>query len=287
MSKNLKALLTALNVENPDELIDSLTGEEETPAIVQSLLKKAQEYARPFVEAELNENFNGERKTLKGKYFKDAIQKVNRKFGSKLTNSEIDRIMSLPENEGKTFDAVIDEIYSKNTDSGTEAELKKMLDTANGKLSDYEQKMLDMEAKHKADFDNYVKTGKLTATLKGKLVKILQARTSMNAEKAAELLQEPLMKRALVKLNDSDEIDLFDPSKPDSRLRRSETEFETLDGVVSKLADEYELPKIASGGASGGQSPANNANEQKKEITFGATAGANKIAEAFANAPME
>lgn len=286
MSKNLKSLLAALNIDNADEVINSLTGEDETPEIVQSLLKKAQEYARPFVEAELNENFNGERKTLKGKYFKDAIQKVNRKFGSKLTNSDIDRIMSLPENEGKTFDAVMDEIYAKNSDSGSEAELKKMLDSANGKLSDYEQKMVDMEAKHKADFENYVKTGKLTATLKGKLVKILQSVTSMNAEKAAELLQEPLMKRALVKLNDSDDIDLFDPSKPESRLKRSDTEFETLDSVVKNLADEYELPKIASGGASGVANQGQG-NEPKKEITFGATAGANKIAEAFANAPAD
>lgn len=286
MSKNLKSLLTSLNVDNADEIISSLIGEDETPEIVQSLLKKAQEYARPFVEVELNENFNGERKTLKGKYFKDAIQKVNRKFGSKLTNSEIDRIMSLPENEGKTFDAVIDEIYSKNSESGSEAELKKMLDAANGKLSDYEQKMADMEAKHKADFDNYVKTGKLTATLKTKLVKILQSVTSMNAEKAADLLREPLMKKALVKLNDSDDIDLFDPSKPESRLKRSDTEFETLESVVKNLADEYELPKIASGGASNGQSNGQST-EPKKEITFGATSAANKIAEAFANAPID
>jgi hypothetical protein len=71
----------------------------------------------------------------------------------------------------------------------------------------------------------------------------------LNAEKAAELLLDPVMKKALVKLNDKDGLELFDPANPDSRLRKSDTAFMELDDVVKGLADEYDLPKIKSPGA--------------------------------------
>lgn len=285
MSKNLKSYLEALKVENIDELVEALLSDEDKPEAVQTALKKSQDYARDFLEGEFNERTNAERKTWKGKYFKDAAQKVNKIFGSKLTNSELEKIMNDPENDGKTFDAVVDVIRAKVSDkTGTsEAELQAMLDKANGKISEYEQQMQEMEAKHKADFDEYVRTGKLTATLKNKLVSILQGQTSMSAEKAAELLKEPLMKKALIKLNDKDELELYDPSKPENRLKRNDTEFESLEGIVKQLATEYELPKAASGGAApAGSTPPPAGGQPDKKFTAPGLNAAEGLAAAMA-----
>lgn len=284
MSKNLKAYLEALKVENIDELVEALLSEDDKPDAVQTALKKSQDYARDFLEGEFNERTNSERKTWKGKYFKEAAQKVNKIFGSKLTNSELEKVMNDPENEGKTFDAVVDSIRAKVSEkTGTsEAELQDMLDKANGKISEYDQKIIDLEAKHKADFDEYVRSGKLTTALKSKLVSILQSHTSMNAEKAAELLKEPLMKRALIKLNDRDELDLFDPAKPDTKLKRSETELETLEGIVKQLATEYELPKAASGGANTPQPGNPPPPPQQPKFTAPAMSAAEGLATAMA-----
>lgn len=248
MSKNIKTLLAALNIENADAIEAALLADEESAETIQAVLKASQAYSKPFIETELNANFNNERKTLKGKYYQTAARDANKEFGNKLTNKELEDIMADPANEGRAYQAVIAAIKGKTSDTGDNKQLQDMLDAANGKIGEYETKMTDMEAKHKADFDNYVKTGKLTTALETKLVSILQGITSMKADKAAQLLREPLMKKALVKLNDTDGIELFDPANPESKLKKSETEFQTLEGIVKELADEYELPKVESGG---------------------------------------
>jgi hypothetical protein len=290
MSKNLKNYLASLKVQNIDQLVEALLADDDRPEDVQTCLRAAQEYSKPFLEADFNAKMNDERKTWKGKYFKDAAQKVNKIFGNKLTSAELEDVMKDPENDGKTFDAVVDAIREKvSIKTGTsETELQKMLDAANGKISEYEQKLIDTEKKYKEDFDNYVKTGKLTATLQTKLVKILQGVTSMPAEKAAKLLMDPLTKKALIKLNDSEDIELFDLTNPETKLRKSETEFQTLENVVKELAEEYELPKIASGGAASGGvgNPPPALPAQPIHTQPNALEGANKLAEAFVNASV-
>jgi len=283
MSKNLETLIKSLGIEDA-ELISVLKSDEDNADAIQRMLKAAQSYSRPFIESELTAKFGEERKTLKGKYFKEGLSKVNKIFGSKLTNKEVEDIMNDPENEGKTFDAVVESIRERVSEkTGTsETELQKMLDAANNKLSEAEQRIVDAETKHKQAFDEYVRTGKLTAKLEAKLVSVLQGITSMKPEKAAALLKDPLMKKALLKLNDNDEIDLFDPAKPETRLRKSDTEFKTLDSVIQELAEEYELPKAASGGASGGVTPPATPPPPTHEAP--ALTGADKIATAFANA---
>jgi hypothetical protein len=251
MSANLKELLKSLNVEDQDAIYAALTSETPNTDAVKIVLKASQTYAKPFIETELSTKFGEERKTLKGKYFKDAAQKVNKIFGNKLTNKELEDVMGDPENEGKTFDAVAEAIKTKVSEkTGTgEAELQKMLDLANGKISEYEQKLIDTETKHKADFENFVQTGKLTTSLKKELVKIMTKVTSMDAEAAAELIMTPLGQKALIKLNDKEGIDLFDLSNPESKLKKSDTEFQTLEGLATDLAKQYKLPEAQSGGA--------------------------------------
>lgn len=286
MSKNLESLLKTLGIED-DTIIDVLKSDEENSEAIQKMLKAAQSYSRPFIEGELSAKFGEERKTLKGKYFKEGLGKVNKIFGNELTNKEVEDIMNDPENEGKTFDAVVTVIRDKVSQKTgvSETELQKMLNAANGKLSDAEKKLTEQEAKFKQEFDDYVKTGKLTAKLEAKLVSVLQGITSMKPEKAAALLKEPLMKKALLKLNADDEIDLFDPTSPETRLRKSDTEFKTLDAVITELAEEYELPKAASGGVAGiGVIPPQTPPQNNNKNNAPALDGADKIATAFANA---
>jgi len=47
----------------------------------------------------------------------------------------------------------------------------------------------------------------------------------------------------------SNEIELFDINNIESKLKKSETEFQTLEGLVKDLATEYDLPAVKSGGA--------------------------------------
>jgi hypothetical protein len=251
MSKNLKKLLETLKIEDIDTLIGVLTSDEDNEEVITGILKKSQEYAKPFLETEFNTKLDTERKTWKGKYFQDAARQANKIFGNLLTNKEIEDVMKDPANEGNTYQAVIDLLKEKAGDNGskTDAELKKMLELANNKLSDAERKLIETEENHKKAFDDYVKNDKLNAALEKKLVEVLQTITPMNATKAAQLLKDPLTKKALVKLNDRGDINLFDLANPDSQLKKSDTELQTLEGLVKDLADEYELPKLESGGA--------------------------------------
>lgn len=249
MSTNLKDLLAKLGIKDEDgKILESLTSETPNSEAVQQVLKASQDYSKPFLESEFSTKLDSERKTWKGKYFQDAARQANKEFGSKLTNKEIEDIISDPANEGQTYQAVISAIKAKSTDTGDKAELQKMLDAANGKISEFETKLKDTEAKHKADFDNYVKTGKMTAALEAKLTSILQGITSMPAAKAAQLLKDPLTKKALIKLNDAGELELYDPANPETKLKKNDTEFQKLDDLVKDLAAEYELPTAQSNG---------------------------------------
>lgn len=247
MSANLKELLVKLGIKDEDgKIYESLTSETPNSEAVQIVLKASQDYSKPFLEAEFSGKLDSERKTWKGKYFQDAARQANKEFGSKLSNKEMEDIMADPTNEGQTYQAVINAIKAKTTSTSDTAELQKMLDIANGQIGEYENKLQEAEKKHKEEFDNYVRTGKMTAALEAKLTSILQGITSMTPAKAAALLKDPLAKKALIKLNDAGELELYDPANPEHKLKKNETEFQKLEDLVKELATEYELPTAQS-----------------------------------------
>ena len=274
MSVNLKELLTKLGVKDEDgSIYEALTSETPNSEAVQKILKASQDYSKPFLEVDFNTKIDSERKTWKGKYFQDAARQANKEFGSKLTNSEIEDIMADPANEGKTYQAVISAIKAKTTSSGDTAQLQEMLDKANGKIGEYETKMNELQTKHKEEFDNYVKTGKLNTKLKDKLISIVKQHTSMDAAEAADFVQMKINQRASLKLNDQDEIDLFDLNNPESKLRKSETEFQTLEGLATEIITNAKLPTAESNGVQKvSDIPAQN--EQTKQIYKNSSLGA-------------
>lgn len=282
MYVNLKELLVKLGIKDEDgKIYESFTSKTPNSDAVQSILKASQDYSKPFLEADFSTKLDTERKTWKGKYFQDAARQANKEFGSKLTNKEIEDIIADPANEGQTYQAVISAIKDKTTNTSDSKQLQDMLDAANGKLSDYEKKFQEQEEKHKADFDNYVKTGKMTAALESKLTSILQSITSMPASKAAQLLKDPLTKKALIKLNDAGELELFDPSNPETKLKKSDTEFQTLEGIVKDLAAEYELPTAESKGVTNVSEPAQQTDHTKQIYQTSALGAAEQLAAAF------
>ena len=274
MSVNLKELLTKLGVKDEDgKILESLTSETPNSDAVQLVLKASQDYSKPFLELDFNTKIDSERKTWKGKYFQDAARQANKEFGNKLTNSEIEDIMADPANEGKTYQAVISAIKAKTTSSGDTAQLQEMLDKANGKIGEYETKMNELQTKHKEEFDNYVKTGKLNSKLKDKLISIVKQHTSMDAAEAADFVQMKINQRASLKLNDQDEIDLFDLNNPESKLRKSDTEFQTLEGLATEIITNAKLPTAQSNGVQKvSDTPA--PNEQTKQIYKNSSLGA-------------
>lgn len=282
MSANLKELLSKLGIKDEDGAIyEALTSETPNSDAVQSILKASQDYSKPFLEADFSTKLDTERKTWKGKYFQDAARQANKEFGSKLTNKEIEDIIADPANEGQTYQSVISAIKAKTTSTSDTAELQKMLDIANGQIGEYENKLQEAEKKHKEEFDNYVRTGKMTAALEAKLTSILQGITSMTPAKAAALLKDPLAKKALIKLNDAGELELYDPASPVHKLKKSDTEFQTLEGIVKDLAAEYELPTAESKGVTKVSEPAQQTDHTKQIYQTSALGAAEQLAAAF------
>lgn len=250
MSKKLKKLLEKLNVENPDEVIAVINADDDKDEIIDTLLSKAQSYAKPFLKSEFAAEFATERSAMKGKYFKESAQKANKAFGSPLTNKELEDIMADPDNisEKKTLDAVLDAIRDKSTALGgkTDTEMKKMLEAANNENATLKTTIAQKEEQFTKEIAEAVGKVKLDSVLHKKLTEILPKYTSMNPVKAAELLIERIGKKAVLKLADDNNITLYDPTDPEKQLKKSETEFATLEGFVSDMAKEYELPVNAS-----------------------------------------
>lgn len=250
MSKKLKAYLTKLGIENIDEVITAINADDDNEEIIEKVLKQSQAYSKPFLKAEFAAEFATERSAMKGKYFKESAQKANKAFGSPLTNKELDDIMADPDNisEKKTLDAVLDAIRDKSTALGgkTDTEMKKMLEAANSENATLKTTLAQKEEQFTKDIADAVGKVKLDSVLHKKLTEILPKYTSMNPVKAAELLIERIGKKAVLKLADDNNITLFDPTDPEKQLKKSETEFATLEGFVSDMAKEYELPVNAS-----------------------------------------
>lgn len=256
MSVNIKKVLELMNVENVDELAETLmNGTELNQEAIDTILKASQGYARPFVESELNAKQAEERKTWKGKYFKESALKVNKIFGAVLTNAEIDEILKDPANEGQTYDAVIAAIKDKATESMTPKELaeyKKMIDTQSAKLADYEEKMQSLESEYEKKFEDRLNQTKLDAALDSELLSVLPKLTSVSPQVAAKLVKTLIGDKAVLKLGSDEKLSLFDPKNPDSPLKKSGTELYKFNDLISDIVTEAELPAIKSGGSGGG-----------------------------------
>ena len=249
MSKKIAELLKSLGIVNVEETVQQLTSEEETPTLITDILKQAQTYARPFVESELKDGFNNERKTLKGKYLKEALTKANKLFGTPLTNKEIEEVLNDPDNEGQTFDKGMELLKEKVTSKtgASETELQKMLDTANAKLNEYEQQIPELEKKYKSDAERTIAQFKLDGVVSQKLLQILDGKTAMPASKAAELIRGQISSRAALKLREDGNISLYKLGTEDEPLKKNDTTLYSFEALVDDVVNEYGIAKKSEG----------------------------------------
>lgn len=249
MSKNLELLLKNLGVEDVQSTMDSLLSDEENSAAIDDVLRQAQSYSKPFIETELNGKFADERKSFKGKYFKDALNKVNKSFGNVLTSKEIDDILNDAKNEGNNYDVAIESLREKvMSKSGiSENELRQMVDKLNSENEDLKNKIPEIEKKAKEDALREIENFKLDGVMSTKLVEILQGKTSLDPIKAANLLKGQITKRARLKLKEDGNIALYDLLNGELPLKKNETQLQTFEGLVNDLVDEFGIKKESPG----------------------------------------
>ena len=246
---NLKKVLQSIGIEPSDELIEKLTkAEAEDPDTVQDILSKAQAYAKPFLESEFNEKLSEERKAMKGKYFKELVQKVNKKFGSVLTSGDMDKILSNPENEGRTYDAVIDAIYEKASGQGDVAELKRMLDAANTEKNTLKEQLDAKDTEYETKLKQQISQIETDRALDSELTRLVGNITSLNPQTALKLLRSELSGRAVVRIGTDGKLNLYDPKNPETQLKKSGTELYKFEDLVQDIARENELPSKKSAG---------------------------------------
>lgn len=270
MSKKLKALLENFGVENIDEVYDALMDDEtDNQEVLDSVLKGAQSYARPFIENELSTNFSEERKSHKGKYMKEAVLIANKTFGGVLTNSEIEKILSAPENKDKTIDAVFNALkekaISKADTPADVAEIKNMLELSNKKYSELEDKYNNLDTTLKSQYEKDLNDHKLNGVLGSELVRALEGKTSISATKAAKIIEKELKDRAILRLGQDGKINLFDKSNENSPLKKSDTQVYGFDSLVEDIANDFELIQKSNGGERfGGNGGAQKPNDKKE-----------------------
>jgi len=272
MSKKLKALLENFGVENIDEVYDALMDDEtDNQEVLDSVLSGAQKYARPFIESELSANFSDERKSHKGKYMKEAVLIANKTFGGVLTNSEIEKILSAPENKDKTIDAVFNALkekaISKADTPADVAEIKNMLELSNKKYSELEDKYNNLDTTLKSQYEKDLNDHKLNGVLGSELVRALEGKTSISATKAAKIIEKELKDRAILRLGQDGKINLFDKSNENSPLKKSDTQVYGFDSLVEDIANDFELIQKSNGGAKFGANGGAPKDEPKKELT--------------------
>lgn len=272
MSKKLKALLENFGVENIDEVYDALMDDEtDNQEVLDSVLSGAQKYARPFIESELSANFSDERKSHKGKYMKEAVLIANKTFGGVLTNSEIEKILSAPENKDKTIDAVFNALkekaISKADTPADVAEIKNMLELSNKKYSELEDKYNNLDTTLKSQYEKDLNDHKLNGVLGSELVRALEGKTSISATKAAKIIEKELKDRAILRLGQDGKINLFDKSNENSPLKKSDTQVYGFDSLVEDIAKDFELIQKSNGGAKFGANGGAPKDEPKKELT--------------------
>jgi len=272
MSKKLKALLENFGVENIDEVYDALMDDEtDNQEVLDSVLSGAQKYARPFIESELSANFSDERKSHKGKYMKEAVLIANKTFGGVLTNSEIEKILSAPENKDKTIDAVFNALkekaISKADTPADVAEIKNMLELSNKKYSELEDKYNNLDTTLKSQYEKDLNDHKLNGVLGSELVRALEGKTSISATKAAKIIEKELKDRAILRLGQDGKINLFDKSNENSPLNKSDSLVYGFDSLVEVIANDFELIQKSNEGAKFGANGGAPKDEPKKELT--------------------
>jgi hypothetical protein len=251
MSKKLKALLENFGVENVDEVLTALMDDEtDNQEVLDSILTGAQKYARPFIEAELNTTFGEERKSHKGKYMKEAVLLANKEFGSVLTNSEIEKILSDPANKDKTINAVFKVLKEKAVNKGgaDTSEFESMLNLANEKIAELEAERDSIETKFKTKYESDINAYKIDGVLSKELVRVLDGKTSISASKAASILKEFIGKKALLKLQGDDKIALYNKDNENEPLKKSQTQVYDFDSYILDNANELELIQKSNGG---------------------------------------
>jgi hypothetical protein len=248
----LKKYLQNLGIEPSDELIAKLTAADaEDDDTVQDLLSKSQTYARPFLESEFSEKMSDERKSMKGKYFKEMVQKFNKQFGNLLTSGEIDKILSNPENQGQTFDAVIASIHAKAIEQLSpkeSAELRQMLDAANAEKNTLKEQLEAKDSEYEQRLNARISEIETDRTLDSELSRAVSAITSLNPTAAAKLIRSELKARAVIKAGNDGRLSLYDIKNPETPLKKSGTELYTFDALVADIARENELPAKKSAG---------------------------------------
>lgn len=281
MSKNIENLLKALGIEDVTDLSASLLSDEENPETLDAILKSAQQYSKPFIESELSGKFNDERKSLKGKYLKEGLLKANKAFGGALSNKEIEDVLNDPANDGKTYDVAIELLKTKvsNKLGTTESELQSMLDKANGKISEYETQIPQLEAKYKNEANEAINKFKLDGVVTDKLLKVLDGKTSIPATAAAELIRGQLSNKALLRLKEDGNIGLYDLANSDTPLKKNDTTLQTFEGLVDDLVNTYGLAKKSNGSET---KQATTTQTQTDNIKTGATGLAAKMASVVA-----
>ena len=283
MSKNIENLLKALGIEDVTELSASLLSDEENPETLDAILKSAQSYSKPFIESELSGKFNEERKSLKGKYLKEGLLKANKAFGGALTNKEIDDVLNDPANDGKTYDVAIELLKTKvsNKLGTSEHELQKMLDTANGKISEYETKIPELETKYKNEATEAINKFKLDGVITEKLLKVLDGKTSIAPTAVAELIRGQLSNKALLRLKEDGNIGLYDLVNTDTPLKKNDTTLQTFEGLVDDLVENFGLGKKSNGTET--RQATTTTTQQNDKIQTGATGLAAKLASVVAS----
>lgn len=281
MSKNIENLLKALGIEDVTDLSASLLSDEENTETLDAILKSAQQYSKPFIESELSGKFNDERKSLKGKYLKEGLLKANKAFGGALSNKEIEDVLNDPANDGKTYDVAIELLKTKvsNKLGTTESELQSMLDKANGKISEYETQIPQLEAKYKNEATEAINKFKLDGVVTDKLLKVLDGKTSIPATAAAELIRGQLSNKALLRLKEDGNIGLYDLANSDTPLKKNDTTLQTFEGLVDDLVNTYGLAKKSNGSET---KQATTTQTQTDNIKTGATGLAAKMASVVA-----
>lgn len=255
--ETLSKLLTSFGVEDVESKLEILAKEGVTDENIDEIIKlaqlSAQEYSKPFVKEKLEEAFDDERKSLKKRYFQDSARKANKAFGSVLTNKEVDELMA--NNSEKPLEVVYEAIKEKALkDYGDGEEYKAMLTKANEGISERDslieqqkqtiEELKNQNAKDIEDFKNQYYTDD---ALKQSLIKSFKSQTDKDANILAEDFIAIHKGKSFIPTLSDGKLKLMDVNDPSKILKKSDTEPQTLDGMVSEFVDKRGLKPKSKG----------------------------------------